>query len=439
MKRVNINHGEFSTGLTTRLISSDKKESSSSDIGGYQFTKKGLFKHYVGDRFIDAVVTNLKLRGVDLPSKKIISDLITHRLDPEKVPFQANQHNHNMKVAQQLIVSVAEIFIKTKGRSISEHYVKQRDDTKDVNDLDDILTKVVQSDETNAMMKLVDDGYGVGGSSGGGGGGGSVFAGLGLFGHSSLSSIYEAYSKLSKNVTIMLDTKRRNTSDSGTAFQRWNFSNGTIDTSDGTVYVSDEINKITAISIPDNIIIPKGDSLDGGRYVYMVIDEFKGNSISNGSFTYHFRFLRDDHSDGNNFILRNTHSGGAPLKYTFSTSVTPPSNLTLYWGDGESYSTMDADRLIATVASTGSTTTFTTTSAHNITNGTIVTISDFTAAAGLTTIIDSVNANHTVLVPTTTTFTIPIDTSTLTMNIGETVDIYVPKKRYQIEIVLHYN
>ena len=252
-----------------------------------------------------------------------------------------------------------------------------------------------------------------------------------LFGLSEPRAIMSYFNPqaLYSNTQILLDTKNRNNSRSVDTFT-WTLTN-LISTSPGVTYVAAKVRDIKAIRFP-KLQLPHSASLyNQHRRVGLYINEISGQSVlTKENARYHVLFKTTKQND---FVeLDPTGMNGRHDYIYFDQPVTELSNVTLSFTSPASKVVFDLDQSTYTVTTYGNPTEFTTAEAHNLSTGDQVEISDFSTddASADSAVITQMNAIHTnILVTSTTTFTVAVDSSTVTPTAGLMGKIYYESKR----------
>jgi hypothetical protein len=223
---------------------------------------------------------------------------------------------------------------------------------------------------------------------------------------------------------LILDSRYRSLSNDGINNISWNVINNEI-TSQGSVnYLGDIVNIVAIRFYPFRI--PYVDSaVKPYDRITLEITELSAQSyIAHENKRFHAIF---DSTIGNRWIdldPQNYNDG----YFRFRIPVKKLDNITIRFGSPLEPITLDRDRVIAEITSYDTTTTFTTLEDHKLEIGDLVYISNFTTYNPTTdsVLINNINQQYGVLVattPTTTTFTIEIDSSSIREEGTGTIDI----------------
>lgn len=224
-------------------------------------------------------------------------------------------------------------------------------------------------------------------------------------------------------VSIMLDTRYRILDNDGTTYFKWVFNNNEI-TSQGTVNAIGNIRDITAIRIFP-IKMPYNSNADNDySRVTILIQEISAQSfISHENRRFHFIFGTSVDDRWINLEPESFNDG----YFRFRTPITRLDTVTLSFGSPLESIVFDTDRMLASITSYSTVTTFTTTSPHNIETGDRVYVTNFTTAnsntdAVMVTAINKTNG-HIATVTGTNSFTIDVNSSTIQVLGSGTVSV----------------
>ena len=227
---------------------------------------------------------------------------------------------------------------------------------------------------------------------------------------------------LYRNNYFCLDSRYRILDNDGSKFISWNHVNN-VTRAQGSVNTVGTIRDIVAVKVYP-IRLPYTPSAENDlRRVTMLIEEFSAQSFV-GQENRRFHFVFDVTIDGD-WIRLNPyfHNEGV---FKFNKPITQFDTVTITFGSPLEEITLDVDRLSAsnTYAATA---VLTTVGDHNLSSGNKVRISDFStnSVSNDAVVIANMNSDHVITVTSDTTFTIPVDTSSIinTSLTGVTVSV----------------
>ncbi len=221
---------------------------------------------------------------------------------------------------------------------------------------------------------------------------------------------------------IFMDTRHRLLDGDGTEIFAWNHVNNVTRTQ-GSINTTGEIRDIVSIKVMP-IKIPYSSSADNalGR-VTMLIREFQSQSyIGHENRRFHFVFEATVNGD---FIILDPYKFNEGV-YRFNNPITQLDTLTISFGSPLQKIIFDTDRLTSTI-SYANPAVITTTSNHNLVSGNTVLVETFSTqnTTGDSSVIAAVNsaAGNPVTVLSPTTFSIPVDLTTVRNTIVGTIAV----------------
>jgi hypothetical protein len=219
---------------------------------------------------------------------------------------------------------------------------------------------------------------------------------------------------------FVLDTRYRVLDNDGTRTFIWDHVNN-LSRAQGTVNTVGNIRDIIQIKVyPIRIPYAAGADNDHHR-VTALFDEFSAQSFV-GQENRRFHTVFEAKVDGDFIDLDSRYQNEGI--YRFSKPITQFNSITLSFASPLEPITFDTDRLSSTLTH-AAVTIITTSANHNLSSGNRVYISSYstTNAVQDTALIASVNSSHLVTVTGATTFTIPIDTSSINAALTGTVAV----------------
>jgi len=226
---------------------------------------------------------------------------------------------------------------------------------------------------------------------------------------------------LYRNNYFALDSRYRVLDNDGSKFISWNHVNN-VTRAQGTVNTVGTIRDIVAMKVYP-IRLPYTTSAENDlRRVTMLIEEFSAQSFV-GHENRRFHFVFDVEVDGD-WIRLNPYFHNHGI-YKFDKPITQFDTVTVTFASPLEEIILDVDRLNAsnTYAATA---VMTTVDNHNLSSGNRVYISDFNTNSPINDaiVISAMNATHTITVTGDTTFTVPVDTSSIIQSLtGVTVAV----------------
>ncbi len=213
-----------------------------------------------------------------------------------------------------------------------------------------------------------------------------------------------------RNNYFVLDSRYRILDNDGSKFVAWNHVNN-VTRAQGTVNTVGTIRDLVEMKVYP-IRLPYTASAENDlRRVTMLVEEFSAQSFI-GQENRRFHFMFDVEIDGD-WIRLNPyfHNNGV---FRFEQPVTQFDTVTVTFGSPLDDVILDVDRLNAsnTYATTA---VLTTIGDHNLSSGNKVYISEFNTNSPINdaVVISLVNADHVITVTSDTSFTIPVDTSSI--------------------------
>lgn len=235
---------------------------------------------------------------------------------------------------------------------------------------------------------------------------------------------------------LMLDSRYRVLDTDGTTEFSWNYvSNAT--TQQGTVNSITKFRDVISIRIMP-LRIPYTSYLDSTTRLYqrasVYIQEFSAQSfVAHENRRFHFLMSATNDSRWINLQPENFNDG----VFRFDSPITAVNSLTISFGNPLEQVIFDIDRTTCTF-SYGGTTTITTSVAHNLSTGDRIYLEDFTTddTTADNAKIDTMNSayGHIITKTSATTFTIAVDTSSISGTAGLTINIYFGAKRMFIPL-----
>lgn len=228
-----------------------------------------------------------------------------------------------------------------------------------------------------------------------------------------------------QSMYLLLDTRYRILDNDGSKFYKWNFINNRT-LQQGGVNAITSIQNITAMRVfPTKV--PYVNLLDNNPFqrVSMYIGEFSAQSIvAQENRNYHFMFKSNTN---NRFVDLEVGENPYNGYYKFNQPIARLDTITITFGSPLQEVVFDTDRLVMSITSYSTITTFLATQNHNLETGDLVYISNFTTVNPIydATIISSINDVNglTATYVNNTTITIPIDTLTLNFTGPGSVDV----------------
>jgi len=207
-----------------------------------------------------------------------------------------------------------------------------------------------------------------------------------------------------------LDSRYRVLDNDGSKFISWNHVNN-VTRAQGTVNTVGTIRDIIAVKVYPIRMPYTATAENNLRRVTMLIEEFSAQSFL-GQENRRFHFVFDVEIDGD-WIRLNPYFHNQGI-YRFDKPITQFDTITISFGSPLEEVVLDVDRL-NTSNTYATTAILTTISSHNLSSGNKIYISDFNTNSPVNdaVVISEMNTSHIVTVTGDTTFTIPVDTSSI--------------------------
>lgn len=250
---------------------------------------------------------------------------------------------------------------------------------------------------------------------------------------------------LYRTETIVLDTRHRElnlSSQSGIRKFRWSILNHTQIKQEGSAHYVGIMRDIVSVKVlPIRIPTPSnGSAVNDRERLTLYFDEFSSQAFLNSNEFRKYQFIFKPVADGS-YLELDPDNFNCGL-YEFTPPITRLDKLTFSFGNPVRPVVFDIDRSLCTFA-TGSPTTITTSVPHNLTTGDIVIFEDFSTASPTAdeSVINEFNDPDGLVatVLTGTTFTVPIDTSSLAGAIDPaTITCFFDSKRFSVQLIFTY-
>ncbi len=383
------------------------------DISDNSFTYKGRnnILQINNPEFITSVAINVSKqigRLLERTEKDLIINLVKN-IDPERVERQSPTQIH----ASLVKICVGKLRKAQEAKSVLPRSKEQ--EFKDY--LDSEIGVVGENDVATSQEAKKDVSFKSGLS---------VFVSS-ILGQSSDREIQRIFNPVARNrkAYVNLDSKYRLLNEGGTTFYKWNVVN-IREQAPGAVNVIGSLRDIVALRVyPTRLPYPSDGSGDTEyKQINMLIDEFASQAvIAQEGRRYHIVFKTTVDGDWIDLNCYEQNNG----RFRFVQPVTTLSTLTVSFAAATTIVPFDADRLLSFVSSYGSPTIVSTApTPHNLRTGNRVSITGFTTYNPVVDdiLIKTINsATFTVIVLSTTTFSIPISTASLYYQITGTVGV----------------